>query len=75
MLFNFDTSGDTPKHTCTARRDGVWVVFSCPLCPGFERRMNIQTGVMRVKPGAHPQVLHQGSFTPVGLENSYSLLN
>lgn len=36
-------------HHCTSRREGDWIIWRCPLCPGYERRLNMRTGAMRVK--------------------------
>lgn len=33
-------------HHCTSHRDGDWITWRCPLCEGYERRLNIRTGVM-----------------------------
>jgi hypothetical protein len=33
-----------PDHDCTASTEGEWVVFRCPRCPEYERRIHIQTG-------------------------------
>lgn len=35
-------------HYCTSHRDGDWIVWRCPLCEGYERRFNWQTGEMEV---------------------------
>lgn len=76
MQFNFkSTDAETTKHTCIARREGDWAVFTCPLCPGFERRLNLRTGAMQHTPGPDPFALHQGYFVPAGLEHAYSLPN
>lgn len=50
----------TPEtHTCTSFRQGDWVVFRCPICPGYERRVNLETGKTVVKGGT--SALHTGS--------------
>lgn len=38
-------------HQCTSHRDGEWITWRCPHCEGYERRYNLNTGVMRVKRG------------------------
>ncbi|MCB0533902.1 MAG: hypothetical protein H6574_06215 [Lewinellaceae bacterium] len=75
MLLNFDAASETPRHVCTSKRQGNWIIYSCPLCPGYERRMNLQTGVVSVREGEDPYILHEGSFVPAGLENTHSLAN
>lgn len=38
-------------HECTSYRDGEWITWRCPHCEGYERRLNWQTGEMRVRRG------------------------
>lgn len=75
MQLKFNGVSEAPRHSCETKREGDWAVFSCPLCPGFERRMNLRTGVVSVREGGDPYVLHEGIFVPVGLENTHSLPN
>ncbi len=75
MFLNFNAASETPRHTCTSKRQGDWIIFSCPLCPGYERRMNLQTGAVTVQDGNDPYILHEGFFVPAGLENTHSLAN
>jgi hypothetical protein len=35
-------------HHCTSHRDGEWITWRCPLCNGYERRLNWKTGKMQV---------------------------
>lgn len=35
-------------HRCIGEIIGEWAVFHCPLCPGYERRINLFTGKMYV---------------------------
>lgn len=37
------------QHTCTSYSDGDWIVWICPQCEGYERRLNWQTGEMKIK--------------------------
>jgi len=46
-------------HHCTSHIDGDWVVWRCPHCLGYERRLNLLTGKMAVKGKTDFQ--HQGS--------------
>jgi hypothetical protein len=75
MQLKFNDTAEGSRHTCTAKREGDWAIFSCPLCPGFERRMNLRTGVVKIREGQDPYILHEGYFVPVGLEDSNSLPN
>lgn len=75
MQIQFNSESEMSRHSCNARRDGDWAIFTCPLCPGFERRMNLRTGAMRVQEASDASALHEGFFVPVGLEQSNSLPN
>ncbi|MEL6845823.1 MAG: hypothetical protein AAFP02_21665, partial [Bacteroidota bacterium] len=67
MSIEFDSSADPQfTHRCQSKRQGDWLIFSCPKCPGFERRLNWKTGETKVTEGPDPQVRHRGSFIPVG---------
>lgn len=35
-------------HICTSFVEGDWVVFRCPICQGYERRINLVTDEIRV---------------------------
>lgn len=36
-------------HYCTSFHQGDTIVWKCPLCIGYERRLNLVTGEMSVK--------------------------
>ena len=38
-------------HSCTVSLDGDWIVWRCPFCRDYERRLNWQTGEMSVRRG------------------------
>jgi hypothetical protein len=40
------------QHECNSVMEGDWVVFRCPICRDYERRINAVTGEMRVKNGS-----------------------
>ena len=75
MQVSFPSNDSGARHRCEARRFKNWVVFTCPQCPGFERRIDLETGAMHTRPGADPYVLHEGFYVPVGLEHTGSLHN
>ncbi len=62
-------------HLCESNRNGDWLIFTCPKCPDYERRLNWKTGEMHLKEGKDEMILHRGSFLPIGLEGDYSTLN
>ena len=49
-------------HHCTSHRDGDWIVWRCPYCEGYERKMNWRTGEMKVKRGGS-EAQHTGAST------------
>jgi len=38
-------------HHCTSFRDGDWIVWRCPHCERYERRLNGRTGEMKIARG------------------------
>jgi len=79
MQINFRLNDESSRHQCVVRHDGDWAVFTCPQCPGYERRLNLHNGKMTTRPGEDPFILHEGAVLPPGLEmesnGGYSLLN
>lgn len=55
-------------HTCESRREGDWIIFTCPHCSEYESRFNIKTEERISHHAEDPTVFHQGSFVPVGME-------
>jgi hypothetical protein len=51
-------------HECTSTRDGDWIVFLCPRCPDYERRINWRTGTSQVR-SVSPEVRHSGQHVPL----------
>lgn len=47
------------KHQCTATKKGNEIVFTCPQCPNYERRVNIVTSEMKTK-GVSFEIEHEG---------------
>ena len=75
MKFEFESDSENENiHNCECSREGDWLVFTCPECPDYERRMNWKTGEMHLK-GGDEMILHRGSFIPAGLEGNHSTLN
>lgn len=52
------------QHVCIGQRQGDWIVFICPICKGYERRVNWDTGEVKVKRG-NSKFNHTGSFAPM----------
>lgn len=53
-------------HYCTSHIDKDWIVWRCPHCEGYERRLNWKTGEMRVNRG---NSLAQHTGTNQGKDN------
>lgn len=76
MQIQFNPSQpDLESHTCESHREGDWLVFTCPHCKTYERRINFKTGGMTSQPGEDPFIQHQGQFVPIGLENANASAN
>ncbi|RMF58040.1 MAG: hypothetical protein D6748_09825 [Calditrichaeota bacterium] len=60
---DFNAPDETITHECESHREGDWIVFHCPECPDYERRINWRTGEMIVK-NSDPFIRHQGHHIP-----------
>jgi hypothetical protein len=54
-------------HNCTATRKGEWVIFTCPMCLDYERRINLRTGDMKTY-APFTTIKHNGTYMPEGLQ-------
>lgn len=36
-------------HFCEPEREGEWIVYTCKQCPGYERKVHVSTGKVKVK--------------------------
>jgi hypothetical protein len=68
MKIQFNSNDGELRHSCKSQRKGDWIVFTCPLCKDYERRLNFKTGQMKTRTGKNPDVLHIGTFQPPGLD-------
>lgn len=55
------------SHQCEHRREGDWVIFTCPYCEDYERKINTKTGEMKAKK-TWTDIPHQGLAVPDGLQ-------
>lgn len=62
----FQGKEEFERHVCHGKREGDWLIFSCPHC-SYERRFNRATGEMKVRHGL-PTALHSGQHLPVGID-------
>lgn len=65
-VLDFGELDQIPTHQCDSYRKGDWIVFKCPQCHDYERKVNWKTGEVRVKNST--EVLHSGKYLPHNLE-------
>jgi len=65
-IIEFNASEDG-KHICESVKVGDWIIYTCPLCPDYERRYNPKTGEMKSKNLPNNYNLHSGSYAKPGL--------
>jgi hypothetical protein len=68
MKLTFNLNDGEIRHTCKSHQEGDWIVFTCPQCEGYERRININTGKMETRALENNDILHIGNFQPAGSE-------
>lgn len=56
---HINATNNSVRHECTAHQEGDWIIYRCPECLSYERRINWQTGEMRVK--GNNRFLHTGN--------------
>lgn len=57
------------QHQCIGHREGDWIIFHCPLCKDYERRINWKTREVKVRKG-DSNITHAGSHGPVASDDS-----
>jgi hypothetical protein len=76
MKISFNINDGELRHNCKGHREGDEIVFTCPVCTDYERRINIHTGKMKTRATENPEILHIGTFQPAGWDmDSASGLN
>jgi hypothetical protein len=53
-----------PEHQCIGHQEGDWIIFHCPVCRQYERRVNRVTKEVRVRKG-NIEAVHVGSHQRV----------
>ena len=51
-------------HECTSTRSGDWIIFRCPRCLDYERRLNWRTGASHAR-NVRPDLRHSGRHVPI----------
>jgi hypothetical protein len=74
MKIKFETRSDRETHECESYRTGEWIIFKCPRCTGYEKRLNWQTGQMKTI-NANDDVCHTGNYFPVEYLDPFRNLN
>ncbi|MBK6621531.1 MAG: hypothetical protein IPG32_11880 [Saprospirales bacterium] len=59
---------DREMHKCESKREGDWIVFTCPICLEYESRLNFKTKERISRPVNDPSIFHNGTFVPPGLD-------
>jgi len=62
------SDSDLVRHATIGHREGDYIIFTCPLCKDYERRINWKTGKVTVKKGNN-NILHYGSAAPVSVDS------
>jgi hypothetical protein len=62
-----NVSGEN-RHQCETRMEGQWIVFTCPVCDDYERRIHSVTKETRVKRNPDNPYNHGGSFIRPGFD-------
>ncbi len=70
----FNGSETSNHHKCESRRNGDWIIFYCPRCPEFERKLNWRTGELETK-GAVKEINHSGSYFPAEYRDAFENVN
>lgn len=52
------------EHHCIGHKEGNWIIFTCPVCRDYQRRINCVTKEVIVRKGSSNAV-HVGSHAPV----------
>ena len=63
------------EHRCESYRDGDWIVFTCPLCLDYERRLNWRTGNMTAKDQTPIHIQHSGEYFPTEYDHAFTCAN
>lgn len=72
----FPENQDREIHTCESRQEGDRIIYTCPKCRNYKRRVNIVTREMiLVNSDISFDVYHQGNFMPEPLKEFNSTPN
>ncbi len=66
---------DHVSHECDSFREGEWIIFHCPQCPMYERRINRRTGEMEIRHAENEMVRHFGRHEPQRFDHLFRHVN
>ena len=69
------TNSDDDRHECESTREGDWIIFTCPHCPGYERRMNLRTRDMTVNDPTDGSYSHSGRYFSHDYDHAFTYQN
>ena len=73
-MLNIEFSAKEDAHTCEVSVEEQWIVFTCPQCQNYRRKMHQETGEMVVEKPGDPQITHRGMYiNPLILQTVPSL--
>lgn len=61
-MLKIEFSSEKNAHVCDASIEDQWIVFTCPQCENYRRKMHLETGEMIVEKPGNPLIEHQGLF-------------
>jgi len=53
---------DSDAHQCKQEIQGDWVIFTCPLCPNYRRKMHRETGEIVNENTGKVEANHSGVY-------------
>lgn len=65
---------DSEHHKCQAARNGDWIIFQCPKCQDYERRLNWRTGETRSR-NVSATIDHHGGYFPREFKEAFENAN
>jgi len=71
---DFNPRPDFDQHESQGTRNGDWIIFRCPKCPDYERRLNWRTGETKSR-NLSPEINHNGRYFPHEFKEAFTNLN
>jgi hypothetical protein len=71
---DFNPVPDFEHHECSGTRNGDWIIFLCPQCHDYERRLNWRTGETTAR-NVSATIDHNGRYSPRELKEAFENAN